>query len=128
MTTHDDIRAALADISGEWDFEAVGDEYETTGYLSVGEASIDTVSESIAYDDAYFIANAPAWIRQLLDENARLAKVGALAVDFYPYAHNIAKGLADYQPSDYHAAQVMTNSVEKMAALVEAAKEYDNND
>ena len=65
-------------------------------------------------------------LNELEQQVERLAKVVEAAVDFYPYAHNIAQGLEGYQPTYYHAAKVMTNSVEKLAALVEAAKEYDD--
>lgn len=142
---HDDIRAALDAITpGRWEWHhEVSEGSEVVGYDGlrtwIESEFSDTYPEyeedvlqwrkdawiAVNPGDATLIENAPAWIRLLLDENARLQKVVEAAVDFYPYAHNIAKGLEGYQPSEYHAAKVMTNSVEKMAALAEAAKEYD---
>jgi len=60
--------------------------------------------------------------QRLREKVAKMQVVVDAAVGFYPYVHNIAIGLQDYQPTSAHAAEVMANSVQKMNAIVDAVK------
>lgn len=74
------IRAALDAISKEWRTFGVGDEYETTGYLKIGEFVVDI--EDIGYDNAEFIEQSPDWLRYLLSEHGRLSAIADAARAF----------------------------------------------